>query len=62
MWLNLFMDDYFNNIVKDKLKIVYLIILEKIKTCKFSTNGHILYNGNNIVKCLMIKLLNSQRL
>jgi hypothetical protein len=55
------MDDYFNNIVKDKLKIVYLIILEKLKTCNFSTNGHILYNGNNIVKCLMIKLLNSQR-
>jgi hypothetical protein len=55
MWLNCFMDDYhFSNITKNKLKTLYLIILEKMDI--------FLYNGNNIVKNLMISLLNSQRL
>jgi hypothetical protein len=41
MWLNALMDD------------LHLITLRKIKTYKFSKNGHILHNGNNIVKDLM---------
>jgi hypothetical protein len=32
---------------------LYLIILGKIKTNNFSKNGHVLHNGNNIVKDLM---------
>ncbi len=55
MWLNRFMDDYhFSNTTKNKFKTLYLIILEKMDI--------FLYNGNNIVKNLMISLLNSQRL
>jgi hypothetical protein len=41
MWLSVIVDD------------LYLVILGKIKTYKFSKNGHILHNGNNIVKDLM---------
>jgi len=38
---------------------MYLIILGKIKTCKFSKNGHILHKENNIVKDSMNALFNS---
>ncbi len=63
MCLNLFMDDYhFNNIASKKKKTLYLIILEKIKTCSFSINEHILYKGNNIVKDLKNNIIEFTRI
>jgi hypothetical protein len=57
------MDDYhFNNIASKKKKTLYLIILEKIKTCSFSINEHILYKGNNIVKDLKNNIIEFTRI
>jgi hypothetical protein len=53
------MDDcHFSNIVKIT-KTLYLIILGKIIFFKISKTGHILHNGNNVVKDLMNVFLNS---
>jgi hypothetical protein len=59
MWLNLLIDDFhFNNIAKIN-KPLNVIILEKIKSWNSSKIGHILRNGNNIVKDWMNVYLNS---
>ncbi len=60
MWINLFMDEYhFNKIAIIIIKTLHLIIFVKLEINNFSKNGHILHNGNNIVKNLMNAFLNS---
>jgi hypothetical protein len=59
MWLNLLIDYcHFNNIAKINKTFEHNHI-GKIKKWNSSKNGHILHNGNNIVKDWMNVYLNS---